>query len=72
MQVVTLGLDIGKRVFHVVGLDEHSHVVLREKLTREQLRRFIVTHPPCVLAWRPVVERSTWDGLLRPRGSRSS
>jgi transposase len=50
MHAVTLGIDIGKRVFHAVGLDGLGRVVLREKLTREQLHRLFAIHPTCVLA----------------------
>ena len=50
MQAVTLGIDIGKRWFHVVGLSDTGRVVLREKLTREQLHRLFATHPACVMA----------------------
>lgn len=50
MQAVTLGIDIGKRWFHVVGLSDTGRVVLREKLTREQLHRLFATYPACVMA----------------------
>lgn len=50
MNAVTLGIDIGKRVFHVVGLDTIGRVVLREKLTRDRLYHMFATYPKCVLA----------------------
>jgi transposase len=50
MNAVTLGIDIGKRFFHVVGLDVVGRVVFREKLTREPLHRLFATHPKCVMA----------------------
>ncbi len=50
MNAVTLGIDIGKRFFHVVGLDAIGRVVFREKLTREPLHRLFATHPKCVMA----------------------
>jgi transposase len=34
----------------VVGLSDTGRVVLREKLTREQLHRLFATHPACVMA----------------------
>ena len=45
MQAVTLGVDIGKRWFHLIGLSSDGRVVLREKLTREQLLHRFATHP---------------------------
>jgi transposase len=32
--VATMGIDIGKNWFHVVGLDEHGAIVLRQKWSR--------------------------------------
>ena len=29
--VATMGIDIGKNWFHVVGLDQHGAIVLRQK-----------------------------------------
>lgn len=50
MQAVTLGIDLGKRWFHVVGLSSTGHVVLREKLNRAQLHHLFATYPACVMA----------------------
>ena len=32
-----LGIDIAKRVFHVVGMDERGKIVLRKRLSRHDL-----------------------------------
>ena len=40
------GIDIAKLVFHIVGMDESGHVVLRKRLARSELRLFIATLPP--------------------------
>jgi transposase len=37
MNVYVLGIDVGKTVFHVVGLDQRGEVVVRKKLSRKQL-----------------------------------
>ena len=49
MHTITLGIDIGKRWFHVVGLDAEGRVVQRDKFNRAQLYEFFATHPPCVI-----------------------
>lgn len=49
MIAVTLGIDLGKRWFHVVGCDATGHVVLREKYNRQQLIQFVHQHPPCLI-----------------------
>jgi hypothetical protein len=40
MQIRTLGIDLGKTVFHLVGLNAEGEVVMRKKFSRKQLLRF--------------------------------
>jgi len=40
MELHTLGIDLGKVVFHAVGLNERGDVVTRKKCSRTQLLRF--------------------------------
>jgi len=40
MEIHTLGIDLGKTVFHLVGLNVRGEVVLRKKCSRTQLLRF--------------------------------
>jgi hypothetical protein len=35
--VATMGIDIGKNSFHVVGLDQRGAIVLRQKWSRGQI-----------------------------------
>jgi transposase len=42
MELHTLGIDLGKTVFHAVSLNKHGEVVLRKKFSRGQLLRFTV------------------------------
>jgi transposase len=44
--ITVLGIDIGKLVFHVVGMDDSGHVVLRKRLARSELLTFIANLPP--------------------------
>ncbi len=49
-----VGIDLAKRVFHVVGMDEMGKVVLRKRVTREALMPCIAPLPPVVIgmeAW---------------------
>jgi transposase len=34
--VATIGIDIGKNAFHLVGLDKRGAIVLRTKVSRSQ------------------------------------
>ena len=40
MELHTVGIDLGKTVFHLVGLNLRGEVVLRKKLSRKQLLHF--------------------------------
>jgi transposase len=40
MNIHTIGIDLGKTVFHLVGLNVRGEVVVRKKMSRSQLLRF--------------------------------
>ncbi len=40
MELHTIGIDLGKTVFHLVGLDLRGGVVVRKKFSRKQLLHF--------------------------------
>jgi hypothetical protein len=40
MELRTIGIDLGKTVFHLVGLNLHGEVVVRKKCSRKQLLHF--------------------------------
>jgi transposase len=47
--VATIGLDIGKNTFHLVGLDKRGAIAMRIKVSRSQLVRRLVNLPPCLV-----------------------
>jgi transposase len=49
MELHTIGIDLGKTVFHLVGLNRRGEVVVRKKLSRPQLLRFTANlHVPLI------------------------
>jgi len=40
MELHTIGIDLGRTVFHLVALNRHSEVVVRKKFSSTQLLRF--------------------------------
>ena len=40
MKLHTIGIDLGKTVFHLVGLNQCGEVVVRKKFSRKQLLHF--------------------------------
>lgn len=49
MNVSVLGIDVGKSVFHVFGVDEKGKPSVRKKLTRKKLFEFLVNLPACLV-----------------------
>ena len=47
--VTTIGIDIGKSWFHVVGMNRAGKPVERHKLRRQQLNDFFAKMPPCLI-----------------------
>lgn len=50
MGIVVVGIDLGKNVCSVVGLDGSSRVVLRRRMRREAIERFVEGLPRCIVA----------------------
>ncbi len=45
----TIGIDLGKNTFHLVGLDRRGAIVLQLKLSRGQLERRLANVPRCLI-----------------------
>jgi transposase len=43
--ISTIGIDVGKNTFHLVGLDKRGAIVLQQKVTRHQLGRRLSNIP---------------------------
>ena len=53
--VATMGIDIGKNSFHVVGLDQRGAIVLRQKWSRGQVEARLANLPPCLIGMEACV-----------------
>jgi transposase len=42
MELLTLGIDLGKATFHLVGMNQRGEVVVRKRFSRAQLLHFTV------------------------------
>lgn len=49
MKVHVCGMDIGKTVFHLVGLSREGHIVQKKRLSRKQLLTHMVNTPACLV-----------------------
>jgi hypothetical protein len=50
MEIAVLGIDLGKNLCSVVGLDDAGAVVLRRRARRETLIARVAKLPPCIVA----------------------
>jgi transposase len=50
--VATIGIDIGKNTFYLVGLDRNGAIVLRQ-LSRRQVEARLANMPPCLIGMEP-------------------
>lgn len=50
MEIVVLGIDLGKNSCSLVGLDERGAIVLRRRMRREALADFVGSLQPCIVA----------------------
>src|SRR3979490_1596050 len=53
--VATMGIDIGKNSFHVVGLDERGAIVLRQKWSRGRVEARFANMPTCLIGMEACV-----------------
>jgi len=51
MSIQVIGIDLGKSNFHLVGHDHKGQVVLRKKLSRQQLVQFVQNTPVSTIAF---------------------
>jgi len=50
-RISLVGIDLGKRTFHIHAQDRHGNEVLRRQLNRMQLVRWLANLPPCTVAF---------------------
>ena len=67
-EVITIGLDLAKSVFHVHGIDRSSEVVLRCQLRRQQVIPFFGKQKPCLVAMEACASAHYWARELTKLG----
>ncbi|HEY5867744.1 MAG TPA: IS110 family transposase [Candidatus Tectomicrobia bacterium] len=63
-----LGIDIAKLVFHVVGMDDAGHVVLRKRMARSELLPFIANLSPLCIGMEACGSAHYWARCFREHG----
>jgi transposase len=65
---VTIGLDLGKSVFQVHGVDAGGAVVVQRRLTRSKLLVFFAKQPACLVGMEACAAAHHWGRELRKLG----
>src|SRR5215468_12219769 len=63
-----LGIDIAKRVFHAVGMDERGKIVMRKRLSRHDLMPFMAQLPPVLIGMEACGGAHYWARRFREYG----
>jgi len=59
-EVSTIGLDLAKNVFQVHGADASGAVLVRKKLRRDQVLKFLAAQPTCTVAMEACASSHYW------------
>ena len=68
MEIRTIGIDLGKTVFHLVAVDARGKVVARKKCSRTQLLRFTSNLPSCLIGMEACAGSHFLGRALREQG----
>jgi transposase len=63
-----IGIDLGKRWFHLIGLDRDGAIVLKQKLTRAELSAFAATTPRTIVAMEACCGSQHWGRVFAQAG----
>ena len=66
--LTTIGVDIGKEVFHIVGFDADGKIALRRKIKRLALAETFKKLPPCVVGMEACLSAHFVSRTLRALG----
>src|SRR5512144_2567826 len=67
-EVSTIGLDIGKLVFQIHGIDADGAAVIRKRISRAKLLEFFATLPPCLVGIEACPTAHYWSRRVQALG----
>jgi transposase len=68
MEIVTIGLDLAKRVFQVHGVDATGRVAIRRKLQRSEMVGFFRVLAPCLVGIEACATAHHWGRVIAAAG----
>ena len=69
-EVITIGLDLAKKVFQVHGVDDRGEVVVRRALRRSQVLGYFAKLRPCLVGMEACATSHYWGRELSKLGHR--
>jgi transposase len=70
MNLTTLGIDLAKNSFSLVGMDKYGKVILRKTLKRPQVLPFMAQCPPCLIGMEACSGAHYWAREFTKLGHR--
>ena len=70
MDITTIGIDLAKNSFALVGMNKHGKIVFRKTLTRNKLLAFIAQCPPCLIGMEACSGAHYWGREFTKLGHR--
>jgi transposase len=70
MNSTTIGIDLAKTSFNLVGSNRHGKIVLRKQLSRGKLLSFMAQHPPCLIGLEACSGAHYWAREFEKLGHR--
>src|SRR2546425_4890081 len=67
-EMSVLGIDIAKRLFHAVGMDERGKIVWRKRVSRHDLIPFLAKLPPVLIGMAACGGAHDWARRFRAYG----
>src|SRR5665213_3233630 len=67
-EVITIGLDIAKHVFHAHGSDERGRMVFSKRISRGKVLEFFASQPRCAVALEACGGAHHWARQLTALG----
>ena len=68
MRIASIGIDLGKNTFHLVGLGERNQILLRKKLSRAQLLAYTANVPSSLVGLEACSGAHFLGARLREQG----
>ena len=68
MKMTTIAIDLAKNLFQLHGVNEFGKTVLKKQLRRDQMMKFFVNLPACLIGMEACASAHPWARKLTRLG----